>query len=69
MSASVHTFMLLEKCLDAGVSMVTNPAGSLRIRTEIEKSPHEDKIPINCVGHHVKQNLDALPILIDSCRS
>ena len=61
--------MLLKECLDAGFPMVTNPAGTSGIRTEIEKSPQEDNIPINCVGHHVKQNLDALAILIDGCGS
>jgi hypothetical protein len=69
MSAPVPTFMLFEECLDAGFPMVTNPAGTSRIRTEIEKSPHEDKIAINSVGHHVKQNLNALAILINSCGS
>lgn len=63
----IHTFMLLEEHFDAGLAVVTNPAGTARIRTEMELSRSQDNIPISCVGHHVEQHLDSITVLIDSC--
>ena len=59
--------MLLEECFDASFAVVTDSAGPVIIRTEMEMNQRRENIPISCVGHHIEQNLDSITVFVDSC--